>query len=110
VITEKTLPLAQEAGISMIRFPGGNWGDENNLQSYHIDQFVSLAEQIGAEVSVNVRLLNGSAELAAELVRYANLEKEVINCISDDEPCNKWRILVKDVNNNLKEKYKINFF
>jgi hypothetical protein len=75
VITEKTLPLAQEAGISMIRFPGGNWGDENNLQSYHIDQFVSLAEQIGAEVSVNVRLLNGSAELAAELVRYANLEK-----------------------------------
>jgi hypothetical protein len=42
------------------------------------------------------------------LCPYANLEKEVINCISDDEPCNKWRILVKDVNNNLKEKYKIN--
>ncbi|MBE3086105.1 MAG: hypothetical protein IMZ64_07805, partial [Bacteroidetes bacterium] len=24
IITEKTLPLAQEAGITMIRFPGGN--------------------------------------------------------------------------------------
>lgn len=75
VITEKTLPLAQDAGITMIRFPGGNWGDENNLRPYHIDQFVSLAEQLGAEVSLNVRLIGGTPELAAELVRYANIEK-----------------------------------
>ncbi|MFW5714365.1 MAG: hypothetical protein ACOCYU_06825 [Brevefilum sp.] len=76
VITEKTLPLAQEAKITMIRFPGGNWGDENNLQPYHIDQFVFLADQIGAEVSINVRLFGGSPELAADLVRYANIEKD----------------------------------
>ncbi len=76
VVTEKTAPLVKESGISMIRFPGGNWGDENNLQPYHIDQFVALASQMGAEVSINVRLLGGTPELAAELVRYANLEKD----------------------------------
>ncbi len=74
VITNQTLPLAQEAGISMIRFPGGEWGDNYDLQPHHIDQFVSLAEQMGSAVSINVRLLNGTPEKAAELVRYANLE------------------------------------
>ena len=76
VITEKTLPMAKDAGITMIRFPGGNWGDENNLQPYHIDLFVSLARQMNAEVSINVRLLDGTPELAADLVRYANIEKD----------------------------------
>jgi hypothetical protein len=75
VITEKTLPLAQNAGISMIRFPGGDWGDENDLQAYHIDQFIYLAEQLGSQVSLNVRLFNSTPEKAAALVRYANIEK-----------------------------------
>ena len=76
VITTNTLPLAQDAGITLIRFPGGNWGDENDLQPYHIDQFVTLAEQLGSEVSINVRLHNGSPEKAADLVRYANIEND----------------------------------
>lgn len=75
VITDKTLPLAQEAGITILRFPGGNWGDENTLTTNHIDQFVALANQMGAQVSISVRLFNGTPEKAAELVRYANLEK-----------------------------------
>jgi hypothetical protein len=75
IITEKTLPLAQEAGITMIRFPGGNWGDENDLMPYHIDQFAMLAEQMGSQVSINVRLFNGTPEKAAALVRYANVEQ-----------------------------------
>ncbi len=75
IITEQTLPLAQEAGITVLRFPGGNWGDENDLQPYHVDQFAALAEQLGAEVSLNVRLHNGTPEKAAELVHYANVEQ-----------------------------------
>jgi hypothetical protein len=75
IITEKTLPLAQESGISLIRYPGGNWGDENDLQPYHIDMFAALADQIGAEVSINARLFNGTPEKAAQLVQYANIEK-----------------------------------
>jgi hypothetical protein len=76
VITEKTLPLAKDAGITLIRVPGGNWGDENDLQPYHIDGFAQLAKQMGAEVSINARLFNGSPEKAAELVQYTNVEKE----------------------------------
>ena len=76
IITDKTLPLAQEARITMIRYPGGNWGDENDLQPYHIDQFVLLAEQLNSEVSLNVRLHNGTPEQAADLVRYANIEND----------------------------------
>ncbi len=75
IITERTLPLAQEAGITMVRFPGGNWGDENDLQPYHVDQFAALAEQLGAQVSLNARLHNGTPEKAADLVRYANVEQ-----------------------------------
>ncbi len=74
-INERTLPLAQEAGLTLLRFPGGNWGDENDLQPYQVDQFALLAEQLGAEVSLNVRLFGGTPEKAAELVRYANIEK-----------------------------------
>ncbi|MBW6474127.1 MAG: hypothetical protein K0B14_13460 [Anaerolineaceae bacterium] len=75
VITEQTLPLAQAAGITLLRFPGGNWGDENDLQTYHIDQVAALAEQMNSQLSINVRLFNGTPEKAAELVRYANIEK-----------------------------------
>ena len=74
VITDKTLPLVQDAGITMIRFPGGNWGDENDLRPYHIDQFVHLAKQMESDVSINVRLHGGSPEKAAALVRYTNIE------------------------------------
>jgi hypothetical protein len=76
VITEKTLPLAKDAGITLIRVPGGNWGDENDLQPYHIDGFAQLAKQMGAEVSINARLFNGSPEKAAQLVQYTNGDKE----------------------------------
>jgi hypothetical protein len=75
IITEKTLPLAQEAGLTVVRYPGGNWGDENDLQTYHIDQFQQLAEALGGQASINVRLHNGSPEKAAALVRYANQEQ-----------------------------------
>jgi hypothetical protein len=76
VITDKTLPDAQTAGITMIRFPGGEWGDNNDLQPYHIDQFMQLAQQMGSEVSLNVRLLGGSPEKAAALVHYANIDND----------------------------------
>ena len=76
VVTDKTLPYAQEAGVTLIRFPGGEWGDENDLQPYHVDQFVQLSQQMGSEVSLNMRLLGGSPEKAAALVQYANIDND----------------------------------
>ncbi|RME51853.1 MAG: hypothetical protein D6796_00100 [Caldilineae bacterium] len=69
--------LAQAAQIPVhfIRFPGGNWGDENNLKPWHLDAFIALCRQLDAEPQVSVRLRGGTPEAAAELVRYANLEK-----------------------------------
>ena len=68
-------PVVEQAGISVVRWPGGSWGDRNNLQGYQIDQFVAFCQQIGAEPSISVRLMEGTPEAAAELVRYANVEK-----------------------------------
>lgn len=70
------MPLAEEAGFSFIRFPGGDWGDENDLTELQIDQFIDLARRLGAEPCISVRLRGGSPEAAVELVRYANIEKE----------------------------------
>lgn len=74
-LNEGIIPLAQDAGLTLIRFPGGNWGDENDLKTYHIDQFVAQARQLDCKVFINVRLYRGSPEKAADLVRYANIEK-----------------------------------
>lgn len=64
---------AEQAGITYLRFPGGQWGDQNDLKDYHIDRFIALAQRLGAEPKINVRLPGGSPEAAAEMVRYCNI-------------------------------------
>ena len=61
--------------VKVIRFPGGEWGDRNTLQSYQIDQFMDFCKRIGATANINVRTMTGTPEEAAELVRYVNIEK-----------------------------------
>lgn len=69
------LPAAEESGVTVLRWPGGEWGDRNDIKEYQVDQIAAFAEQIGAELSISVRMMNGTPEQAAELVRYANIEK-----------------------------------
>lgn len=69
------MPLAIEGGISYLRFPGGDWGDENDITELQLDNFITLTEQLGAEPAISVRLHGGSPETAVELVRYANIEQ-----------------------------------
>ena len=71
----ETLPLAEEMGLTVLRWPGGEWGDKNDIQPYQLDTFVALARKLGAEPYINVRLPDSSPEQAAALVRYANVEK-----------------------------------
>lgn len=61
--------------VTVIRFPGGEWGDRNTLQSYQVDQFMDFCQRIGATATINVRTMTGTPEQAAELVRYVNIEK-----------------------------------
>ena len=42
-IRPETLPLAEQAGLTLLRYPGGEWGDTNNLEPYQINSFVALA-------------------------------------------------------------------
>ena len=70
------LPQAYESGITILRFPAGAWGDHNNVTPMQIDQFMDFANQLGAAAIFHVRLLDGTSEQAAEMVRYTNVEKK----------------------------------
>lgn len=66
---------AAQSGIRFLRFPHGEWGDQNDLSEFNIDLFIKMAALIGAEPSIAVRLRDGTPEKAAELVRYTNIEQ-----------------------------------
>lgn len=68
-------PQAIAAGITYLRFPGGNWGDQNDLDEWQIDQYLALCRELGAEPAISVRLRGGTASQAAELVRLVNIQK-----------------------------------
>lgn len=70
------LPAAFSSGVKVVRFPGGAWGDRNDLKPYQIDYFMDFLRQMGAEASISVRLREATPEQAAELVRYVNVEKQ----------------------------------
>lgn len=63
---------AKEAGLTLLRYPGGNWGDVNDLMEYQLDEAVALAKELGAEPLISVRLANGSIQNAVNLLKYAN--------------------------------------
>ncbi|MBN1260653.1 MAG: hypothetical protein JXB35_08235 [Anaerolineae bacterium] len=69
------MPLAEMAGLTYLRFPGGNYGDDYDLRERQIDQFIQLCAQLGAEPSISVRLQGGTVEQAVALVQYTNIEK-----------------------------------
>ncbi len=60
----------RDSGLTLLRFPGGDWGDDNDIETYQVDQFIALARQIGAEPLISVRLRGGTVEKAAALVSY----------------------------------------
>lgn len=68
-------PAAEAANLSVMRYPGGNWGDRNDMDEWNLDQYIMLSRQFGAEPYIHVRLLNGTAERAADVVRLLNVEK-----------------------------------
>jgi len=76
VLSMDMLPAAYDSGVTILRFPAGSWGDHNDVKTYQIDQFMDFIEKVGATAIFNVRLLDGTPEQAAEMVRYTNLEKK----------------------------------
>lgn len=70
------MPLVEDGGFKALRFPGGAWTDTVDMKSFQIDMLMPFAEKVGAMPTISVRLLGGSPETAADLVRYTNLEKD----------------------------------
>ena len=70
------LDEAYDSGITILRFPAGAWGDHNNVKTYQIDQFMDFTNKVGAKAMFNVRLLDGTPEQAAEMVRFTNVERK----------------------------------
>jgi hypothetical protein len=70
------LDAAYNSRVKAIRFPGGNWGDRNDLRPYHIDPFIDFCNKVGAIPTISTNLREGTPEQAAELVRYVNIEKQ----------------------------------
>jgi alpha-L-arabinofuranosidase len=71
----EVLPYVTDAGLTFMRWPGGSWGDQNKVTNLQVDQFIALCEQMGWVPMINANLEGGTAEQAAELVKYANLTK-----------------------------------
>jgi hypothetical protein len=76
MISPDMVPAAQAAKITYLRFPAGNWGDDNDLRPLDIDLFMIFSRQMNAEPSISVRLKNGTPEAAVKLVQYVNIEKK----------------------------------
>jgi len=74
-VAPAVMPLVENGGFTVLRFPGGAWTDTQDMKSFQIDQLMLFAKQVGAMPTVSVRLLDGKPETAAELVRYANIKK-----------------------------------
>ena len=69
------LQAAFDSHITALRWPGGAWGNQNDVQTYQLDSFIAFCKKVGAIPTISVRFNNGTPEAAAELVRYANIEK-----------------------------------
>ncbi len=70
------MPLVENAGFTVLRFPGGAWTDTVDMRPFQIDMLMTFAKQVGAMPTISVRMLGGKPETAAELVRYTNIEKK----------------------------------
>ncbi|MGH2508460.1 MAG: hypothetical protein ACRDHZ_13830 [Ktedonobacteraceae bacterium] len=72
----------RSAGVRLLRFPGGNFGEEHTLSTQQLDAFSNLLNQVGAEGLMQVQLsdpldtppvpLATRATRAALLVEYMN--------------------------------------
>jgi hypothetical protein len=69
-------PQIPVMGLKTLTFPGGNWGDENDVDDYQVDEFISFCRSLKAEPRIVVRLKGGTAQQAAALVEYVNVTQK----------------------------------
>ncbi|MDF2922482.1 MAG: Endoglucanase precursor [Paenibacillaceae bacterium] len=92
--SQRYVNLIKEAGITLIRFPAGSeadsiyWDRTNTYKWYQgpapyaktltaatFDSYMDMLDEVGAEALVTVNARINNSAMAADLVRYANVEK-----------------------------------
>ncbi|NTV52501.1 MAG: hypothetical protein HGA76_05765 [Candidatus Firestonebacteria bacterium] len=68
--SKNAVALYKKAHLSLLRFPGGDWGDEHKLLPAQIQKFVALCRELKAEPMIQVKLHEGTADEAADLVEF----------------------------------------
>jgi len=106
--------LAQEAGVTIVRFPGGcgthhyNWkaavGKKRTHFLYGIDEFLKTCSEIKAEPVMTVSYFTGDDQDAADLVEYLNSPNDKNN------PDGGMDWAAQRVENGHLLPYKVNFF
>jgi Cellulose binding domain/Fibronectin type III domain len=85
--TTQTQQLLQQAGVEMLRYPGGSYGDQydwqnNTVQGGYVapgtdfDQFMGTVKAIGAQPILIANYGTGTPQEAAAWVQYANVTKD----------------------------------
>src|SRR5580693_8315868 len=83
----QTQNLLQQAGVQMLRYPGGSYGDIYNWQNNTapggyvapgtgFDQFMSTVNAVGAQAMLIANYGSGTPQEAADWVQYANVTKD----------------------------------
>jgi hypothetical protein len=77
VLSLDMFPKAVESGVTYLRFPAGNWGDQNDLTEFHLKMLTSLMKAGKMDATVCVRWKGGTPEKAAQMVRWLNVEQKL---------------------------------
>ncbi|SBT41840.1 cellulose binding domain-containing protein [Micromonospora auratinigra] len=84
--TTATSDLLRAAGVRMLRYPGGSYGDIYHWKDHtapggyvapgtDFDTFMAAARRVGAQPMIIANYGTGTAQEAADWVRYANVTK-----------------------------------
>jgi len=84
--TQTSVNMLSQAGVEMMRYPGGSYGDiynwQNNTapggfvaQGTNFDSFMGTVQAVGAQAILIANYGSGSPQEAADWVKYANVTK-----------------------------------
>jgi hypothetical protein len=84
--TQTSVNMLSQAGVEMMRYPGGSYGDAYNWQNNTVqggfvapgtnfDQFMSTVKAVGAQAILIANYGSGTPQEAANWVQYANVTK-----------------------------------
>ncbi len=65
----EALDELEQSGLNLLRFPGGNWGDNDVVRANHVDLLKIYRDLIDAKLTVSVNLREGTLEQAVELMQ-----------------------------------------